>query len=271
MNSLCLKASIAALTILTVVICIDDLRPKINRVELVIHNQDSVQDRLRIALVSDLHIANNKASLVNAAALWDQVIAESPDVIMLAGDYVRDGGAEVDLGLHRTAIALILGRAADIPVVAVLGNHEQWSNSSLWVEAFEEAGIVVLENQVKVIPDLNLCVRGFSDAFTGQFSYLDFPAACEGSIEVSLTHDPAGAFDPLVSGLVLAGHTHCGQIRLPLIGPLYVPSSAPNAAHCGFYEDRQRQVFVSSGVGTSVLPIRLLAQAQWDLITLRSL
>jgi len=68
---------------------------------------------------------------------------------------------------------------------------------------------------------------------------------------------------------VLAGHTHCGQIRLPLLGALYVPSDAPKRGHCGLYIDGQRQIFVSSGVGTSVLPIRFLAQAQWDLITLR--
>ena len=117
--------------------------------------------------------------------------------------------------------------------------------------------------------NLNLCVRGFSDAFTDQFSYLDFPEACEDSVKISLTHDPAGAFDAAVTGLVLAGHTHCGQIRLPFIGPLYVPSTAPSSAHCGLYEDDQRQVFVSSGVGTSVLPIRFLAQAQWDLITIK--
>ena len=47
-----------------------------------------------------------------------------------------------------------------------------------------------------------------------------------------------------------------------------MPSDAPAKAHCGLYSDDQRQVFVSSGIGTSVMPLRFLAQSQWDLITI---
>lgn len=250
-------------------ISFDDLVPKINRIELSSIDRKVNDGNLRIALLSDLHIVNNPQSLRNIATLWEDVVAAAPDIIMLAGDYVNNGGAGEDITLHRQAVAKVLGRTEGIPIVAVLGNHEQWSNSMLWAQAFDDAGIVVLENQVVVMADLNLCVRGFSDAFTQQFSYLNFPEACEGRVMVSLTHDPAAAFDDRIFGLVLAGHTHCGQIRLPLLGALYVPSDAPKLAHCGLYEDGQRQVFVSSGVGTSVLPIRFLAQAQWDLITLK--
>ena len=269
MSSLPIKSFFVVLTLVLVAISLDDLAPEINRIQLNLVNQATSQGQLRIALVSDLHIANNQDSLSKIAFLWKELVAEAPDIIMLAGDYVSHVEAGNDLALHRGAIASVLGRTGGIPVLAVLGNHEQWSDSSLWAQAFGEVGIVVLENQVKVMAGLNLCVRGFGDAFTGKFSYLDFPEICDGRVKVSLTHDPAGAFDPRVSGLVLAGHTHCGQIRLPLLGPLYVPSDAPKSAHCGLYVDGQRQVFVSSGVGTSLLPIRFLAKAQWDLITLR--
>ena len=269
MKSLYLKTIPLVFFLLLIATVVDDLAPKINRIELSSTNRNVNDGQLRIALASDLHIANNSESLSNIAALWEEVVAEAPDIIMLAGDYVSHVEAGNDLALHRGAIASVLGRTEGIPVLAVLGNHEQWSDSSLWAQAFGEVGIVVLENQVKVMAGLNLCVRGFGDAFTGKFSYLDFPESCDGRVKVSLTHDPAGAFDPQVSGLVLAGHTHCGQIRLPLLGPLYVPSDAPKSAHCGLYVDGQRQVFVSSGVGTSLLPIRFLAKAQWDLITLR--
>ena len=265
----CSVTILVAILFLMITTVVDDLAPEINRIELNLVNQDASQGQLRIALVSDLHIANNQDSLSKITSLWKELVAEAPDIIMLAGDYVSHVEAGNDLTLHRRAIASVLGRTEGIPVVAVLGNHEQWSDSALWAQAFGEAGIAVLENEVKVMADLNLCTRGFGDAFTGKFSYLDFPESCDGSVKVSLTHDPAGAVDPRVSGLVLAGHTHCGQIRLPLLGPLYVPSDAPKRAHCGLYVDGQRQVFVSSGVGTSILPIRFLAKAQWDLITLR--
>ena len=102
------------------------------------------------------------------------------------------------------------------------------------------------------------------DKFTERYSYVDYPEECQSLLKLSITHDPAGAFNEQVTGLVIAGHTHCGQVSLPFVGPLWVPTAAPAAAHCGLYEDSQRSVFVTSGVGTSVLPVRFGAQSQWD-------
>jgi len=83
---------------------------------------------------------------------------------------------------------------------------------------------------------------------------------------IQLTHDPAAAFKRNSSGIWLAGHTHCGQVRLPLLGPLWVPSQAPKESHCGLYGDEVKKVFVSSGVGNSVLPLRFLAQSQVEIV-----
>jgi hypothetical protein len=105
---------------------------------------------------------------------------------------------------------------------------------------------------------------GFRGKFTERCRYVDYPEDCQSLQKLSITHDPAGAFNEHVTGLVIAGHTHCGQISLPFIGPLWVPSDAPALAHCGLYEDSKRSVFVTSGVGTSVLPLRFGAQSQWD-------
>ena len=137
-----------------------------------------------------------------------------------------------------------------------------------WTEYLSEAGVIVLENETVVLDAVGTCIRGFGDAFTDHFEYVDFPTACADRLKITLTHDPAGAFNPKVEGLVLAGHTHCGQISIPLLGPLYVPTQAPREAHCGLYKDKQRQVFVSSGIGTSVIPLRFNAKASWDLITI---
>ena len=246
-----------------------NLKPQVNRVDLVVSGEPTNQVPLHIALLSDLHISPDEQSLQKMAALWQEVLKEAPDIIMLAGDYVDNGGGGADFFEHRDNIASVLGRAGDIPVIAVLGNHEEWSEPVLWVKALQGAGLQVLSNEVLVLESLSLCVRGFGDAFSGQFDYISYPLECEGKRRVSLTHDPSGAFHPSVEGLVLAGHTHCGQIRIPFFGPIYVPSDAPDEAHCGLYEDDQRQVFVSSGIGTSVVPLRFNAQSQWDLITLK--
>ena len=71
-----------------------------------------------------------------------------------------------------------------------------------------------------------------------------------------------------MEGLVIAGHTHCGQVSLPLIGAIWVPSIAPRNATCGLYQDENITLYVTSGVGTSILPIRYGAQSHWDFINL---
>ena len=125
-------------------------------------------------------------------------------------------------------------------------------------------------SEALVLGSLGLCVRGLGDSYTGQFRYVAFPTECAGLQEITVTHDPAGAFHPEVRGIVFAGHTHCGQIRIPLLGALFVPTKAPEDARCGLFRDERITLFVSSGIGTSVIPIRFLAQAQWDLININN-
>ena len=55
-----------------------------------------------------------------------------------------------------------------------------------------------------------------------KYAYVEFPDSCDNQVKFSVTHDPAGAFDPKVKGLVLAAHTHCGQVRLPFYGALWI-------------------------------------------------
>ena len=84
---------------------------------------------------------------------------------------------------------------------------------------------------------------------------------------VVLTHDP----DPaayLPPGLVLAGHTHCGQVVLPVIGSVESVSTQGNRFACGLIRDRGRVVVVGAGIGTSNLPIRIGAAPDWWLLTL---
>ena len=106
------------------------------------------------------------------------------------------------------------------------------------------------------------------DFYTNRFMYIPFPEKCKEMVKITLTHDPAGAFHKDVTGLVISGHTHCGQIRFPLIGSLWVPTEAPSKAHCGLYKDSQRTVFTTSGIGTALLPLRIGTQAQWDFLTI---
>ena len=76
-------------------------------------------------------------------------------------------------------------------------------------------------------------------------------------------------FDRRVKGLVIAGHTHCGQVALPLIGPLWVPTEAPSFARCGIHESGNVTVFVTSGVGTSIYQLGLARNRSGTIYTSR--
>ena len=261
----------AVLAVMLVVVGIyvnSGTKPRMNTQSLYVLTDSESHETLRVALLSDLHVKNSPDAIAELTELWSGVIEQTPDIILLGGDYINDGVSNQDIPSIGLAIANIFRASDDIPVVAVLGNHDHWSGAESWTEYLSEAGVIVLENETVVLEAVGTCIRGFDDAFTGHFQYVDFSTSCADRLQITLTHDPAGAFNPKVEGLVLAGHTHCGQISIPLLGPLYVPTQAPREAHCGLYKDKQRQVFVSSGIGTSVIPLRFNAKASWDLITI---
>ena len=226
---------------------------------------------IRIAVLSDLHVPDSAASLAQLAQIAKEVERAKPDLVVLLGDYTKQSSTEPLSNSHRLAVSEILGSmTVSTTVVAVLGNHDVWSDGQEWTHALENQGISVLNNRVLdlMLGQTRICVRGLGDVYSGQFEYIEWPADCEAVSRITITHDPAGAFEDGVSGLVLAGHTHCGQIRFPLIGAPWTPSTSPSDAQCGLYRDGQRQVFVSAGIGSSVVPWRLGTQAAWDFIYL---
>ena len=223
---------------------------------------------LKVAVISDLHVDDSPENYSALRLVVADVLESQPDFILLLGDYTQHPDSISSLSQHADRVGERLGELSRIPTIAVLGNYENWSAPGLWAHSLTANGIRVLRNEVAMIESGNqsACFRGLGDAFTGQLRYVDFPAECRELPKITLTHDPAGAFHPDVQGVVFAGHTHCGQIRLPIIGSPWIPSDAPDDATCGLYEDVDRFLWVSSGVGTSILPVRLGAQSQWDLI-----
>jgi predicted MPP superfamily phosphohydrolase len=258
---------LALLALIIVMQVNNDLTPEVNRIFLEVPNSGSEVGAVTVALLSDLHIEESESAFTVFRELWSEVLKESPDIILLAGDYSKSKRSVINMDAHRMNVARVLGQSNNIPVAAVLGNYENDSAPLMWSMVFRDEGIVVLNNEVWVRESIGICIRGLGDHFTGQFKYTAFPPECEALRKITLTHDPAGAFHPAMRGIVLAGHTHCGQVQLPVLGALFVPTEAPREAQCGHYKNDQITLFVSSGVGTSLLPLRFLAQSQWDIIT----
>lgn len=228
------------------------------------------QGSVTFAVVSDLHAGDSYQDYEKLIRIVQEISASGADYVLLLGDYTASPASIENIAHHRARVTKILGGFGSIPTIAVLGNYESWSDPNKWVTELQVSGLTVLQNKVSVVSSKNetVCFRGLGDAFTDKLRFTAFPDYCEGLLRITLTHDPAGAFSNGIQGIIFAGHTHCGQIKLPLIGSPWIPSEAPIKATCGLYEDTVRTLWVSSGVGTSILPVRFGAQANWDFVTI---
>jgi predicted MPP superfamily phosphohydrolase len=243
-----------------------NLQTQRNDVSISIQDPDVTPTSLSIAVIGDTHLPEGPEPLAAFRELLIEVKAAKPDLVVFLGDYIADPASVGNLDEHRAAVIDLMKLVDPIPRAVVLGNYESWSNADEWLAEFERLGVDVMENEVTLLDTAkgSVCVRGLGDKFTGRYQFVDYPADCRNKPKLTITHDPAGAFDRRMKGLVIAGHTHCGQVSLPFIGPLWVPTDAPSFAHCGLYEGGNITVFVTSGVGTSILPLRFGAPSQWD-------
>ena len=248
-----------------------NLQPERNDVSISIKDPNVAPTLLVVAVIGDTHLSEGRKSLVAFRELLLKVGATKPDIVLFVGDYIADPKSIENIEGHRKAVINSMKLLDPIPNALVLGNYESWSNAEDWLAEFERLGVDAMENEVTVLETKKgpVCVRGLGDKFTSRFGYVDYPVECKSNPKLTITHDPSGAFDRRVKGLVIAGHTHCGQVSLPFIGPLWVPTDAPSFAHCGLYEGSSITVFVTSGVGTSILPMRFGAQSQWDLLSIK--
>ena len=233
---------------------------------------DAPRRPVTVALMTNTHLSGPDNSPERMARVVARVNGLRPDLIVLGGDYIGDdkGGVTYD---PVQSIAPFAALRAPLGVVAVLGNHDARKHAFIsraqWHGLFARIGIRLLDNQaVRRGP---LAVGGLRDIYTGR---PDIPKTLDamqalGGAPLMLSHGP-DAF-PLLPDrpmLTLVGHTHCGQVALPFAGIVYVPSRYGTRYACGVYREGQRTMVVSAGLGTSGLPIRLLAPPDVWLITI---
>ena len=230
-------------------------------------------DRLRIAIISDLHAG---APHIDADKLRRVVMKtndERPDLVALLGDYVDPDVAFGTFVSPEDVAAQLAELRAPRGVFAVLGNHD-WSNDGLRIiRGLERAGITVLENDaVRISPAADeLWLAGIADASTREPEIAGtLSEAPVGAVIVVLTHDPD--IFPLVPdrvALTLAGHTHGGQVAIPVLRRRVIPSAFGERFAGGHVRERGRHLFISVGLGTSRFPIRLGAPPELALLELR--
>ena len=254
------RAIFILLSVLMVASCEVDNGTRVNRVDLSL--QPSAKS-FKIAVLADPHI-DSAAALANLDRIITSVLETDPDFIVLLGDYSSTSKSDQ----FRSAVTQVLSRLDTSTTTAVLGNHEHTSGAHHWQSDFRKIGISLLRNESKILTGSkgSICVRGLDDYFSGKARPTPFPLECEHTHKITITHDPAAAYFSTEPGLYLAGHTHCGQINLPVLGSIWIPSVVPEEASCGLYESGDKRIFVSSGIGTSIVNFRLGTRSEWDLI-----
>ncbi len=235
---------------------------------------------VKIGVIADIHSGAPHMSTRRLKRIVSRLNSQNPDVVALLGDYI--GGH--DLAKDRTdaenqrAMAAFppLGELrAPLGVYAVLGNHDWWYDGKAVADALNNQRITVLQNQAALIrrPEGSFWIGGLSDYASKRNlpSFIDTLAQVPADDPVVvMSHWPdAFAVTPDRVSLVLAGHSHCGQVNLPYFGRLIHASEGSEKWQCGLYEERGRRLYVTAGVGVSIIPVRFRQPPEIAVITLR--
>jgi len=232
-------------------------------------------DGLKIAVMSDFHAG---------AFVWKEDILkavrtvnhERPDMVALLGDYV-DGAyshraENVEKGVY--IFDALKRLRAPLGVYAVLGNHDHWTNSDQVRMALSRVPVMILDDQSLPL-DTGLAVAGVDDFWEGPARpFKAIEALSPESVVILLSHNPDVNIQ--IRGeksirLVISGHTHGGQIRIPYINRApWVPCSRKYRGASGLIREAEhRWTFITKGVGTFFLPIRLACPPDIGILRLR--
>ena len=244
----------------------------VRRVSLSLPNAGPALDGLKVAAISDIHAGSPH---IDAGKLWllvEETNRLEPDLVVLLGDYVIQGVVGGEFIEPEATAESLRGLRAPLGVFAVLGNHDWWLDGERVSRALTGAGVRVLENDAARVErgGRGLWVAGLADLWTRRpdVSKTLGKIGDDGPV-LLLTHNPDVFPDvPARVALTLAGHTHGGQVYLPIVGRPVVPSKFDQRYADGHVREGGRDLFVTSGVGTSILPVRFRVPPEVCLFTI---
>ena len=224
--------------------------------------------RLRIGFVADTHIGSvlRPPDVDRAMAL---LLATEPDLLLFGGDYVSESPR------HIADAAAVLGNFASATrfgSLAVLGNHDYSNGAARMTAALEKCGIRVLHNESARVGDDTgeLWIAGVDDALLGSpDSQRAFASVPSGERALALWHEPDWAEDAGRHGafLQLSGHSHGGQVRLPIAGTVAAPAGGKRFVE-GLNFARGMPIYTTRGVGVYRPPLRFRCSPEVTLVTL---
>jgi len=252
---------------------VEPFHPLVERVEVRLPRLPKGLDGLTVAQLSDLHYDSPKAGEVirSAVEITNQL---APDLIVLTGDYVTVSPfvSRSRAALDSEPCAQILRDLhAPLGIFGVLGNHDHESDPRIVTRSLEAAGVAVLRNFNLRVEKSGVCfwIGGVDDVLGGS---ADLAATLQGAegFTLLLAHEPDYA--DVVAGhsvdIQLSGHSHGGQVWLPLVGSPYLPRLARKYPR-GLRQVGALRLYTNRGIGTILLPIRFNCPPEITLLTLR--
>jgi uncharacterized protein len=245
---------------------------EVSRVPVAVPGLAAAFDGYRIAQISDLHVDNVWMTQERLGTVVSAVNRLNPDLVAITGDFITGGPLEPLLPILRDELMQL---HAPNGVVAVLGNHDHWSGPDLVRGALRDTGMTVLANEVATVERSGtaLQVAGVDDHWEG-LDRLDLVQRrlTASAPAILLAHEPDFADISAATGrfaLQLSGHSHGGQISLPLLGPPLLPPFALRYPR-GRYQVGSMVQYTNRGVGMLRPYGRLNCRPEITLVTLRS-
>jgi predicted MPP superfamily phosphohydrolase len=228
-----------------------------------------LDQRLTITVVADLHAGGPNMGLARIKQVVDAANALGSDLVVVLGDFFATHVFVTERVPHAAWAAELARLRAPLGVHAILGNHDWWYDIGGVRAALAQVRIPVMENEAILLGDSarRFWLAGLGDQIAhivspGEFRGVDDLAGTLGRITggdpvILLVHEPDIFTEvPERVALTIAGHTHGGQVRLPLVPPFWTPSQYGARFAYGHIVEDGRHMIVSAGLGCSVAPLR---------------
>jgi predicted MPP superfamily phosphohydrolase len=226
--------------------------------------------RLSITVIADLHAGGPNMGIDRVRQVVDAGNALGSDLVVLLGDFFATHRFVTEHVPPPAWAAELARLRAPLGVYAILGNHDWWHDIGGTRAALARVRIPVMENDAVLLGkrDTRFWLAGLGDQLAYQIGHSQFRGVDDlpGTLTKITTDDPVIllAHEPDIFtavpervALTLAGHTHGGQIKLPLVPPVWAPSEYGARFAYGHIVERGRHMIVSGGLGTSKVPLRL--------------
>jgi uncharacterized protein len=212
-----------------------------------------IEKNLKIVQISDLHTKGLGIVEEKMLKIIDEI---GPDIIVLTGDISSPGSTASDYFDVLSRLKSSQG------IYFVNGNWEYWASIVGFNDLLSKIGIINLDNaNIKI--SKNLWLIGFDDALEGEPNAIRaFKKVPKTSYKIGIFHTPI-YFDSIHDqvNLALSGHTHGGQVKLPFLPPFWLPNGSSNYVS-GWFKKGKSSMYVSRGIGMSILPLRLFCRPE---------